>query len=64
LVTKNVLKGTNRKRKGIIMVYVEPELKAAFEAHCKGERITMSSCLERYIYDTVNRGKNNENSDD
>jgi hypothetical protein len=46
------------KRKGVISVYVEPELKEAFEAHCKQERVTMSSFLEKVIFDTVQKSQN------
>jgi antitoxin component of RelBE/YafQ-DinJ toxin-antitoxin module len=41
------------KRKGRISVYIEPELKEAFEKVCKSEHITVSTYIVRMIQQAV-----------
>jgi len=43
-------KKAKKKRNAVINVYLDPELKEAFEELCEGQRVTMSSYLERKIF--------------
>ena len=53
-MVKNIRKQPGLKRKGLITIYLEPELKEQFAAFCKQERVTMSSYLEKVIFNTLN----------
>jgi hypothetical protein len=54
MTTKNIRQQKGLKRKGLITIYLEPELKEKFAEFCKTERVTMSSYLEKVIFNTVN----------
>ncbi|MEG4032019.1 MULTISPECIES: ribbon-helix-helix protein, CopG family [unclassified Microcoleus] len=42
-------------RKAVISVYLDPDLKAKFEAICKAETLTMSTYIVRMIQEAVDR---------
>jgi len=53
MAVRGLREGVGLKRKGLVTTYLRPEVKEAFIKLCKQERVTMSSYLEKLVFNAV-----------